>query len=237
MKQFSKAMLVSTIVAATLAGGQFVSADRGGNDNGRHRGWLKPGKEFKFIDARDAETGIEIKQDGTAHIRGAKVTAVSGTTITATETLGVATLTWTITTDGSTKLDSKNGKPMTLADFAVGDTITAKGKMQSGGSLALTATSVRNISKALTPVQVNTQQTFEGVLTVVPGTTVPTSLTMNIGSSAQVVNISATTVVLNKDWAPTTLGSFVAGDKVRVFGFIPGSSSAITGIVLRNVTR
>lgn len=237
MKQFSKAMLVSSIVAATLASGSIASADRRGEDNGRHRGWVRAGKEVKFIDARDAETNLEIKQDGTVQLRGAKVASISGNALTVTETLGASTLTWTITTDATTKLESKNGKALTMTDFAVGDVVTVKGKMQSGSALAATATTVRNISKALTPVVVNTQQTFEGTLSVVPGTTLPTSLSMTIGSTQQQVALSATTVVLNKDWTPIALSSFVAGDTVRVFGYIPASSSTLNAIVVRNTTR
>jgi Domain of unknown function (DUF5666) len=237
MKQFSKAMLVSSIVAATLASGSMVSADRGGENNGRHRGWVKAGKEVKFIDARDAETNIEIKQDGTVQIRGAKVTSVSGNAITITETLGASVLTWTVTTDTATKLESKNGKVLTIADFAAGDVVTVKGKMQSGSALAVTATTVRNISKALTPVVVNTQQTFEGTLTVLPGSALPTSLTMTIGSTQQQVALSTATVVLNKDWTPIALSSFAAGDTVRVFGYIPASGSILNAIVVRNTTR
>lgn len=237
MKQFSKAMLVSSIVAATLASGSVASADMRGEDNGRHRGWIKSGKEVKFIDAKDAETNIEIKKDGTVNMRGAKVTALSGSVITVTETLGAAVLSWSVTTDAATKLESKNGKAITLADIAVGDVLTVKGVMQSGNTFAVKATTVRNISKAVTPVVVNTQQTFEGTLSVVPGASLPTVLTMTIGSTQQQVNLTATTVVLNKDWTPLALSSFVAGDKVRVFGYIPASSSAITGIVLRNTTR
>ena len=237
MKQFSKAMLVSSIVAATLASGSIVSADRGGDDSGRHRGWVKAGKEVKFIDARDAETGVEIKQDGSVVLRGAKVSALSGNMVTVTETLGTTTLSWSVTTDANTKFEAKNAKAITLADIAVGDVVTVKGKMQSGGSLSLTATTIRDISKALTPVVVNTQQTFEGTLNVVPGSALPTTLTMTIGSTQQQVSLSTATVVLNKDWTPLSLSSFVAGDTVRVFGYIPANSNVITGIVLRNTTR
>lgn len=237
MKQFSKAMLVSSIVAATLASGSVVSADNRGDDNGRHRGWVKSGKEVKFIDVRDAETNIEIKKDGLVNMRGAKVTAISGATISVSETLGSAVLSWTITTDAATKFDSKNGKVITLADIAVGDVLTVKGLIQSGNALALKATSVRNISKAVTPVVINTQQTFEGILSVAPGTSLPTTLTMTIGTSQQQVNLSSAIVVLNKDWVPLALNSFVVGDTVRVFGYIPASSSTITGIVVRNTTR
>jgi hypothetical protein len=85
--------------------------------------------------------------------------------------------------------------------------------------------------------QIITKQTFEGVLSVVPGAALPTSLTMTIGSTQQQVALSATTVVLNKDWTPIALSSFVAGDTVRVFGYIPANSSTLNAIVVRNTTR
>lgn len=242
-------MTYATSAAKTLAAmalfasaTTFTAADtnRGrGSDNGRGRMGIAQGlHKDTFADKRDKETGVEIKNDGTAVLRGAKVTAISGSTLTITETLGTTTLSWTVTTTGTTKFEAKNGTTIALGDIAIGDTVTVKGPLVSGSSLALTATLVRDITKVPTPTPAaNSQQIFEGTLSVLPGASLPTTLTLTLGATAQVVNLSASTTVLNTAWAPVTLSTFQTGDRVRVFGYIPTGSTAVTALVVRNVTR
>ena len=45
---------------------------------------------------------VAISHSGQALVRGAQVSAISGSTITAVTTAGASTLTWTVATDGST---------------------------------------------------------------------------------------------------------------------------------------
>jgi hypothetical protein len=205
-----------------------------------HRALGKMSRMDRFFDARDQGKGVEIAADGSTTLRGAKVVSVSGTTITVSETLGATTLTWTIITDGTTQLQSKNGSGIVITDIVAGDTITVKGAFQTGSTLSVKATMVRDITKVpsvvTTPVG-SAQQTYEGVLTQIPGSAAPTSLVMTVGGVAQTVTISSTTVVLNNAWAPVALNTFVANDTVRVYGYIPSGVTTITGIVLRNVSR
>jgi hypothetical protein len=179
----------------------------------------------RFFDVRDKESGVEINKQGVVALRSAKVTAVSGNTITVTETLGAVVLTWTVTTDAATLLQAKNGATITMANIVVGDIVTIKGVFQSGNTLSVKATLVRDISR------------IPAVLTQVPGSATPTSLVMTIGGVAQTVTISPTTVVLNSAWTPVALSTFLANDVVRVFGYVPTGSTTITGIVLRNTSR
>lgn len=229
----------STFTAADTNRGMGMNAQsrgRMGMAQGHAQGSATPDR---FVDKRDRETGVEIKNDGTAVLRGAKVTAISGSTLTVTETLGTTTLSWTVTTTGTTKFEAKNGSSIALASIAVGDTITVKGALVSGSSLTLTATLVRDITKVPTPppAATNAQQIFEGTLSVLPGTSLPTTLTLSIGSTAQAVNLSTSTTVLNTAWAPVTLALFQTGDRVRVFGYVPTGSTTVTALVVRNVTR
>lgn len=237
---------VSTLAAialfASVAG--VASADRGRgsddvgfDDRGKHKGWIINGDKGVFADKRDKETGIEIKRDGKIEVRGAKVTAVSSSQITASTTLGTVNLTVTANIDPNTKVESKNGKPLPITDVAVGDMVTLKGMMTSGNSLTFTATLVRDVSKSLTPAVTDSRQVFEGKISVLPGATLPTTLTITIGSTPQVINITNTTTLLNAAWAPVSLATFQLGDSVRVFGFIPTGSTTVNGLVVRNVTR
>jgi hypothetical protein len=192
----------------------------------------------RFIDRRDNETGIEFKKDGSVTLRGAKVTAVSGATLTVTETYGPAILSWTVQASGA-QVQTRNGSAITLADVVVGDTVTVKGTLVSGSTFAVTATLVRDITKAPTapPISNTAQQIFEGTLSVLPGAALPTSLTLTVGGVAKMVNVSTTTTLLNASWAAVALSLFQIGDTVRVFGFVPSGSTAITGLVVRNTSR
>jgi hypothetical protein len=246
-QQSSRAYTAATTLAAialfaSVSG--LASADsgrRGGDDRpedkGKHKGWVIAKPDGLFTDKRDRETGVEFKNDGTVVLRGAKVTAVSASNITVTETLGAVTLTWTATISPTTKIESKNGKPLAVTEITAGDTVTVKGAMVSGNSLALAATLVRDVTKSVTTPVVNTQQVFEGTVSVLPGATLPTTLTILIGTTPQIVNVTNTTTVLNTAWSPVALSLFQVGDTVRVFGFIPAVSTVVNGIVVRNTTR
>jgi hypothetical protein len=147
------------------------------------------------------------------------------------------TLTVTGTITSTTKIESKNGKPLVVSDIAVGDSVTMKGGMVSGNSFVFNATVIRNISKVFTPIVTDTRQVFEGTVQVLPGAVLPTTVTILIGSTPQVVNVTQSATVLNTAWSPIALSLFQSGDAVRVFGYIPAGSTSVTGLVIRNISR
>ena len=233
MKYNSKIITLGAL--ALLLTGTFVSLVSA--DKEHKGGWIQSGSVVKYIDNNDSQTNVDINKNGAVTLRGAKIVSISGNLITVTSTLGNSVLTWTGNIDSTTKLEAKNGKTVLVTDMGVGDIVTVKGTMNSGSGLNFKATLIRDVSKAYVPVVTNTKQIFEGTLTVQPGTTVPTALTINIGNSPQVVNISATTILLNKNWLPVGLGTFLNGDGIRVFGFIPSGNTTVTGLVVRDTTR
>ncbi len=222
--------VLATMLLASVA---TVSAD---NDD-KLRGWVKSGSEVKYVDSNDANTNVDINRNGVVSIRGGKVVAISGNQIVVSSTLGSSVLTWSGSIDSATKLEAKNGRTIVLTDITVGDTVTVKGTMNSGSGLSFKTSLIRDISKAYVPVVTNTKQIFEGKLTVLPGSTTPTTITMMIGNTAQVVSISPTTLILNSSWLPVALSTFQLNDQVRIFGFVPTGSSTVTGLVFRNATR
>jgi hypothetical protein len=222
--------VLATVLMASVA---TVSAD----NNNKLSGWVKAGSEVRYVDSNDANTNVDINKNGVVSIRGGKVVAISGNQIVVSSTLGSSVLTWTGSIDSTTKLEAKNGKTIELANIAVGDVVTVKGTMNSGSGLSFKTSLIRDISKAYVPVVANTKQIFEGKLTALPGSTTPTSITMMIGNTAQVVSISPTTLILNSSWLPVGLSTFQLNDQVRVFGFVPSGSNVVTGLVLRNATR
>jgi tartrate dehydratase beta subunit/fumarate hydratase class I family protein len=207
------------------------------NDKGKHQGWIKPGNTVKYIEANDAGKNVDINKNGEVVLRGGVVTSISGNMIVVSTTLGSSVLTWTGNFDSSTKLESKNGKAIDLSQITVGDTVTIKGTMNSGSALSIKVSLIRDVSKAVTPVVINTKQVFEGKLTATSGNTTPTTITMMIGSTPQVVNLSSITILLNKAWGVMSLSNFQIGDTVRVFGFVPTGTTSVTALVLRNASR
>lgn len=77
------------------------------------------------------ETLVQIREDGSTLVRGAEVTAVSDSSITAeTEHDGV-TLSWTVRTDGGTEFVTYNGGGFDLDDLDRGDTVSFSGELTS----------------------------------------------------------------------------------------------------------
>jgi hypothetical protein len=216
---------LSLLTLSLFSVGAVASAN---NDNGSNK------SSSSMEDKKRSE--ITMESSGKITIRSATVTGISGNTITAQTTLGGAVLTWTISTDTSTQFINKNNRTLVYSDIVVGDVINVNGVMNSGSTLSLKATTVRDTSKTESPSTLG-GQIFEGTLVTLPAAALPTTLGMTIQGVNKTVALTNTTVVLNKAWASTTLNTFVAGDTVRVFGYTPAGSANITAIVLRNATR
>ena len=86
---------------------------------------------------------VAVADSGNVLVRGAKVTGVSGSTITVTTTAGASTLTWTVTTDGSTSFVTSTGSGSSLGAVSVGDTVSFAGAL-SGTGLSVKATAVKD---------------------------------------------------------------------------------------------
>lgn len=81
-----------------------------------------------------------------ALVRGATVTAVSGSTITATSMVGSTTLVWTVNVGSSTQVIASTTN--SLASVAVGDTISFSGALRAGATtLTVDAKVVKDASK------------------------------------------------------------------------------------------
>ena len=112
---------------------------------------------FAFAGNASAETrtvpvgstlSVSIGANGMALVRGAEVTAVSGSTLTAKTQWGDAALTWTVRTDGDTSFVEKNGAGTTFATIETGDTVSFSGTIDDDlGAFTVDADVVRNWSQ------------------------------------------------------------------------------------------
>ncbi|HYE22858.1 MAG TPA: DUF5666 domain-containing protein [Candidatus Paceibacterota bacterium] len=91
---------------------------------------------------------IMIADNGKTTVRGARVTDVSGSTITAQTMWDASSITWTVRTDGDTDFIQKNGSSSEMGDIQDGDYISFSGTLSSGSSFSVAADVVKNWSLA-----------------------------------------------------------------------------------------
>ncbi|HYF10303.1 MAG TPA: DUF5666 domain-containing protein [Candidatus Paceibacterota bacterium] len=250
----SSRYLVAAALAATLVLAPFAYAeddDRKGNNGNKSKEKSSLEQRLANItnkifakdddkrDAVKAENAFEVRMahNGDVTVRGAKVTAIGNGSLTAVSTWGNISLTWTVLTDSSTKFVTKGDKNSTLSGIKVGDSVSFSGKLASTGTaFSVNAKVIKNwsLSAPVAPVR----HVFEGKLQSVATTTLPSSLSLMIGSKVYMVLVPANTPILNALWGTTTLSRFSAGDTVRVFGSLQaGSDSVIDAFVVRNASQ
>ena len=90
---------------------------------------------------------VSIDATGRALVRGAEITNISGSTLTAKMGWGNTALTWTVVTNGDTDVIANNGQGAALGDLHVGDSVSFSGSIdQSAGAFTVRADTVRNWS-------------------------------------------------------------------------------------------
>lgn len=77
---------------------------------------------------------VSINNTGGVLVRGAEVTAVSGSVITARTEWGASALTWTVDTNGDTDFVSRGNQNLDIDDIDVGDTVSFSGTLDIDGS-------------------------------------------------------------------------------------------------------
>lgn len=158
---------------------------------------------------RPTDAGVQIfaTHDGNVLVRGAKVTGVASSTITATTAWGGTTLTWSVLTDGTTEFVSRSNGAIQLGNIAVGDTINFAGAWVPGTALSVTAKVVKNVNSITEPV------TLKGTVQSVATSTQSFVLSYN---STTTVHASSSSITLNGSNA--TFADLQVGDSVKVKG-------------------
>ena len=190
--------------------------------------------------AKVAETThrSNLKKDGRVKLVEAKVTGITGNTVTAETVRGATTTVWTLVTSSSTDFMLKNSRSATLADVAVGDRINSDGVLTATSSTVINASVVRILKdKKVTPV-VLSRHIFDGTLASLSGSNTPATLGLTMGSTTYLVNVPAGTLILGKNWLLSNLSNFSIGNNVRIFGSLASSTSnIINAVVVRNATN
>ncbi len=134
MTAFMKKFGVGALVAILIAIPALALAD-----NGKRHDDFRPRSVGSTLEVSIADSGKTV-------VRGAKVTAVSGSTITAETVWGASSITWKAQTDSETQFIRKSGTNAGITDIAVGDYVSFSGMLVSGSSFTVDADVVKNWS-------------------------------------------------------------------------------------------
>mgnify|MGYP001567410062 CR=1 FL=1 len=191
---------------------------------------LRQEKEAKLM---GSSFEVHITSNGKTLVRGAKVTAVTGSTITATSGWDSATLTWTITTDASTRFVGRHGGTSPLSEISVGDVISFQGALVTtvASPFTVKADTVKDWSS-----KIPFRTTLEGkAKTALSAVSLPATFVLTAGGVDYTVRVSTDTSVLNNRWLKLAFTSITAGDKVRVYGSV-NSDNTVDATVVRDVS-
>lgn len=180
---------------------------------------------------------IAITDAGNVLVRGAKVTGITGSTLTVTTTAGSSTLSWAVTTGTSTAFVTSTGSASSLGAISVGDTVSFAG-MLSGNGLSVNATTVKDWTLGVR------ERSITGPVRSINSTS--TSLVLGNGngkdngnerdnrSRVTVQLTGSTTIMLGG--ATSTFASIQTGDKVKATGTMNAEGTVLTATSV-SVTR
>jgi hypothetical protein len=172
---------------------------------------------------------VNLNGDGSALVRGAKVTAVSGSTISATTNYGSSQLAWTVKTDGNTKFNANKGSSTGLANIAVGDTVSFSGSLdQSVSGLTVNAKVVKDWN------HVESKKTLSGIVTSI--NTTLNSFTLSHDNATTSVQTNSATDFDLSNGGDGTFASIFLNAKVKVQGLFNASSSVLTATKIHIAT-
>jgi hypothetical protein len=147
-----------------------------------------------------------INPNGTVLVRGAKITSISGSSISATQTWGSYSVSWVVNT-AHANLVLRYGGKATIADFAVGDYVSFEGSLdQSQSAATVNANTVKDFSAQ------RQHATFSGSVASVGSSTNSFVLaTQNRGNIT--VLVSSSTSIKQGD-TTAAFGSIAVGQKI-----------------------
>ena len=167
-------------------------------------------------------SGVEVNlsSNGSALVRGAKVTSVSGSTINATTNYGFSQLSWTVKTDGNTEFNANKGGSTGLSAIAIGDTVSFSGSLdQTVSGLTVNAKVVKDWTHS------ESKKTLSGIVTSINATL--NSFTLSHDNSTTSVQTNSSTDFDLKGGNGSFTSLFLNA-KVKVKGMFNASSSVLT---------
>lgn len=121
----------------------------------------------------------------------------------------------TVLTSDATKFMKGEKATTTFATLKAGDLVQIHGIWDRNAN---------TIQASMVKIRTEPRRVFEGgILKTTSSSTPPTSIVVTFGRFDYVVNIDTDTAVLNQNWAPVPLSSFMVGHHIRVYGAADGT--------------
>lgn len=168
---------------------------------------------------------VHINDNGSVLVRGAKVTAISGSIISASTTFGTSSIAWTVDGSGVSKVTRRYGGNGTVADIQVGDYLSFNGSLTATASgFSVKATSLKDWS-----IQVR-NSSFSGTISSITGTSFVLTTTDN---KTITVNTDANTKITRGD-TPVAFSALIVGDKItKTEGLYNNTSNTLAAKSIR----
>lgn len=227
-KILAHVLVVSAFVllAGLSAPKTFAENGKNGNDNkNEQRGLLKDdhGNQKREANSIGSTLEVHIGDDGMALVRGAKVTGISGNTISATTSWGSVVLNWSVVTDSNTQFVRRFGGASSVSEISVNDFISFNGAV-----LTTTASPITVQAKVVKDWSVQrAHATFNGSVTSV-NTGALSFVLQSEDRGAITVNTDTNTKIM-KGGANGVFADVIVGAKVTASGLFNNLSKILDG--------
>ncbi len=167
---------------------------------------------------------VRIADDNSVTVRGAKVTAVSGSVITAQTSFGSTVLSWSIRTNADTRFAYRSDSSAALAAIIPGDYVSFSGMLNTSVSgLTVDAKLVKDWSRPTA----EDSRAFAGTIQSVDAANM--KFTLATGGAEGVITVKlASTVAITNGQAALAFGNILVGDKASVKGTYDASAKLFT---------
>ncbi len=209
--------LAAIVIGTGLSIGYAWANNNAGEDSGLRLGVsVGLGDHGDRDEAHKNGTTLEIhlNDNGTVLVRGAKVTAVSGSTINASTTFGSTSLAWVINTDSNTRFARKFGGVSAVSEVSVGDLISVT------GSLDMTAATLTVKASTLKDWSIQKQNAAVSGTVASIDASAKTFVVTASEKGNITVSVSDGTVFLKNDTASATFADLSVGSRVKVSGVL-----------------
>lgn len=232
----TKKQLLSAVAALSI-GAVSIGSVALANENNSNKNKKNDEVKSSIVVPNGSNPEITIGSQGKVYLHGAKVTAVSGSVVTATVSPVGLSMTFTLNTTGNTSLIKRAGGKATVADIKVGDYLAVRGTLVANSATpTITVTSIRDYSLENNPILQKT--VFDGKLVSIAGTVAPTTLVATFNGKTYTVVVPSGISIVNANYQSVSLSTYKVGDNIRVYGAIrAGDMTTIDASILRNVTN
>lgn len=209
---------VSVLAIGALAIGP-LSAFANNGDGGAHKSKIAAHAVGSTLEVR-------INNDNSVVVRGAKVTAVSGSLITAQTAFGSTVLSWSVQTNADTRFAYRGDSAASLGSISVGDYISFSGSLNtSAGGLTVNANVVKNWSK---PALEAPRSAFAGTVQSVDAQNMTFMLATGGTEGVITVKLASSAAITAPQQASLAFANILVGDKASVKGTYDASAKVFT---------